>query len=121
MNSSIAHDRPRAAIRWWPALGLLAVSAAMTAGLTFQPRNDTAVAAIFPPWWGAERAMIAAGEAGPILRQGAWPWIVVVAGPTNRTAPKLRAAGALLLVDPTAAGICGTPEAPSLPRIPHVS
>ncbi len=96
-------------MRWAPALGLLAVSTAMTGSLTLAPRDPHSVAAIFPPWWDASRSLSAAGAAGSILRQGAWPWIVVVAGQSDEIAPLLHTAGALLLVDPTAAGICGTP------------
>jgi len=81
----------------------------MVGSLTMAPRDPHRVAAIFPPWWSAERSLSAAGAGGSILRQGAWSWIVIVAGQGDDVAPMLHAAGALLLVDPTAAGICGTP------------
>jgi len=95
--------------RWMPALALLALSTAMSATLVAAPRDPNLVAAVFPPWWSAERALSAAGAAGAILRTGAWPWIVVVTGPGDKIASVLHTAGALFLVDPTAAGLCGTP------------
>jgi hypothetical protein len=95
--------------RWMPALALLALSMAMSTTLVAAPRDPHLVAAIFPPWWPAERTLAAAGEAGAVLRLGAWPWIVVVASSGPDIAPVLHAAGALFLVDPTAAGTCGSP------------
>jgi len=90
-----------------PALALLAVSLAMSLTLVAAPRDPSLVAAVFPPWWSAEQSLSAAAQAGAILRTGAWPWIVVVTGPSDKIASVLRAAGAVFLVDPTAAGLCG--------------
>ncbi len=99
--------------RWMPALTLFAVSLAMSLTLAAAPRDPHLVAAVFPPWWSAERVLSAAGEAGAILRTGAWPWIVVVTGPGDKIAAVLHGAGAFFLVDPTASGLCGASATPS--------
>jgi hypothetical protein len=69
----------------------------------FAPPVDGPVAAVFPPWWNARSAFVAAGDAGPVVRFGALPFIVIVAA-TDRV--RLRAAGAWLLLDPRAVGLC---------------
>jgi len=92
-----------------PSLALLAISLTMSLTLVAAPRDPNLVAAVFPPWWPAERSLSAAGTAGAILRTGAWPWIVVVSGPGDKIAAVLHGAGAFFLVDPSAAGLCGAP------------
>lgn len=72
-------------------------------GALFAPPADGPVAAVFPPWWGDTRAFAAASAAGPVVRFGAVPFIVVVAADDRA---RLRAAGAWLLLDPRALGAC---------------
>jgi hypothetical protein len=80
-------------------LGSLAGSLA----LTIQPPVSGPVALIFPPWWNAGRAMLAAAGAGAIVRFGAAPFIVVIipgpGAPANT--------GAWLRLDPLHLGGCG--------------
>ena len=73
----------------------------------FAPSVDGPVAAIFPPWWDARSAFVAAGDAGAVVRFGALPFVVIVAA-TDRA--RLRAAGAWLLLDPRALGGCAATD-----------
>jgi hypothetical protein len=72
----------------------------------FAPPADGPVAAVFPLWWDDSSAFAAAGTAGPVVRLGALPFIVIVAA-TDRS--RLRAAGAWLLLDPRVLGACRPP------------
>lgn len=83
------------------AFALLPLGAALATRAA--PRGPGPVAAIFPPWWSAERSVVAAGTAGPVLRLGALPFVVVAAADHAR----LRQAGAWLLLDPFALAACG--------------
>ena len=96
-------------LAWLPALLLLVVTGLGTAGLTLRPTTVAGgpVAAIFPPWWNATESFAAATTAGGnVIRQGAWSNILIVAAPGIDLSHRLRHAGALLLVDPTAIGGC---------------
>lgn len=68
--------------------------------------SGAAVAAIFPPWWSAREAVLAATHAGPTLAIGGARFVVVVRAPDRSARAKLRAAGALILMNPLAAGLC---------------
>ncbi|WP_420563093.1 hypothetical protein [Thalassobaculum sp.] len=69
--------------------------------------GDARVAAIFPPWWTARDVMASLdGSDTVILREGIAPSVLLVASPTPGLAQRLRAAGALLTIDPTAAAGC---------------
>jgi hypothetical protein len=94
---------------WLPALLLLLGSALATAWLGLRPADTVGapVAAIFPPWWNAERSFAAAASTGgAIVRTGAWPNILVVTAADGELSPRLREAGAWLLVNPTALDSC---------------
>lgn len=99
---------------WAPAagLGLLSLVAALTLGAA--PRDASAAAAIFPPWWDAPRALAAADRAGAVTGVGTQPFIIIAApdpAPSHgRTlASALRAQGAWLVIDPGLAGPCAPP------------
>ncbi|HTI01272.1 MAG TPA: hypothetical protein VL752_10045 [Acidisoma sp.] len=71
-----------------------------------RPADQGAVAAIFPPWWSGLQSISAAGQAGPVIRFGGLPNIVIVM--TERGgAEVLRRAGAWAVLDPLALGGCG--------------
>lgn len=76
----------------------------------FAPPARGPIAAVFPPWWGDRRAFVAASTAGPVVRFGAVPFIVVVAAAGNDRA-LLYAAGAWLLLDPRSVGGCTATDA----------
>jgi hypothetical protein len=70
------------------------------------PRDPARVAAVFPPWWTSTQAASAAASAGQISGAGAAPFILILRGEPGQLEPRLRAAGAWLLLDPDAAGQC---------------
>uniref|UniRef100_B0SZ82 Uncharacterized protein n=1 Tax=Caulobacter sp. (strain K31) TaxID=366602 RepID=B0SZ82_CAUSK len=75
------------------------------------PRDPARVAAVFPPWWTSAQAASAAASAGQIAGAGGAPFILILRGEPGQLGPRLRAAGAWLLLDPAAAGRCApSPE-----------
>lgn len=113
---------------WLAAAGFLACGLVATAPLAFPPRPGGPVAAVFPPWWSARRALAATVLAQAVMvRAGAWPALVVAADASPRPdapapadaagAPglgeRLRAAGAWLILDPQSLRGCSLlPEPP---------
>jgi hypothetical protein len=101
-SSSAAAGTVAAAI----AVGSLVVAAATTV------RADAAtLAAVFPPWWPASRALGAAAEAGDVLTVGASPHVVIVRSARPNLPARLRLAGALILLNPFGASACEQPSA----------
>ncbi|WP_233245327.1 MULTISPECIES: hypothetical protein [unclassified Caulobacter] len=70
------------------------------------PRDPGRVAAVFPPWWSAAHAAGAATTAGDIAGAGSVPFILILRGDPATLGQRLRAAGAIVLLDPEAAGVC---------------
>jgi hypothetical protein len=94
---------------WLPAVALLLVSFLGTAWLGLRPSSAIGepVAAVFPPWWSAERAFVAAAVAGgSVVREGAWSNILVVSSAERDFADRLHIAGAWLLLNPKALDAC---------------
>ena len=58
------------------------------------PRAER-LAAVFPPWWGGGRALVAAAGAGRIEALGRLPATVIVRGDPAHLAERLHAAGAV--------------------------
>jgi hypothetical protein len=83
---------------------LVTLFAAVAAGAA--PRDPARVAAVFPPWWTPARTASAAASAGRIAGAGGAPFILILRGEPGQLEPRLRAAGAWLLLDPDAAGRC---------------
>ncbi len=71
------------------------------------PASARAVAAIFPPWWNEEAALVAAGEAGDVLGPGLWRNVMIVRAGDGDLPARLSAAGALVVVDADIVG-CGS-------------
>nr|WP_294503782.1 hypothetical protein [uncultured Rhodopila sp.] len=65
------------------------------------------VAAVFPPWWDAARAVRAAAEGGAIVRLGLAPFIVLVAPGDTGGRDRLWRAGAWLLLGKNGTAGCG--------------
>ena len=92
-----------------PSLPITLLAAATLAPLavalaaTLAPAPNGPVAAVFPPWWKAGQAIAQAWAAGPVIREGAAPFIIVVAAADRA---RLRSLGAWLLLDPGAVGGC---------------
>lgn len=91
------------------ALAIFA-SLAATVAVGAAPRDPARVAAVFPPWWTPAQAASAAGSAGQIAGAGGAPFILILRGEPGQLEPRLRAAGAWLLLDPDAAGRCSPPS-----------
>jgi hypothetical protein len=94
----------------------LIVSSFMVAALAMHVRPGAeAVAAVFPPWWSAERAIAAAATAeASVIRTGALSTIVIVQPARDNGLGKLRTAGAWLTVDSQAIAAC-FPVSPTTP------
>jgi hypothetical protein len=87
-----------------PAVLCLAAAAALPLGSPAPAEGP--VAALFPPWWRAADVFAAAGSAGLIVRPGPVSFVVIVAPEAGRIAERLRAAGAILVIDPVFVGGC---------------
>lgn len=72
-----------------------------------QPRGAGNIVEIFPPWWPPERSLIAASSAGPVLGSGAFSFMVAVRGKSTDDQARLRAAGAILILDGARFPFCG--------------
>jgi hypothetical protein len=98
----------------WPAWAnaaiLLFSSWFFIAALTLQARPDTeVVAVVFPPWWSASQAMMAAASANAaFVRPTAIPAILVVRPDSEAGLSRLRHAGAWFSIDPRAIAACLT-------------
>ncbi len=94
---------------WSPAILLLLVSFIASAWLDLRPvlAADEPVAALFPPWWSADRTLAAAtSTGGAIVREGAWSSILVLKSDDGDLGRRLYASGAWLLVNPKALEAC---------------
>jgi hypothetical protein len=90
--------------RLWTGVCLLAASLLTLAPAALAPIGGTGpatVAAVFPPWWSATRALTAAASSSQILRLGGLPSIIIVR--TDRP-DRLRADGAWLFLNPILGG-----------------
>ncbi len=87
------------------AAGLILVTALPAVVAAAGPRAPYAVAVVFPPWWDAQRTRETAGSLGQVTRRGVLDNIVTIYGDAT-LAERARAAGGLLLLDPTVPGAC---------------
>ncbi|MFB9262875.1 hypothetical protein ACFFWD_06765 [Bradyrhizobium erythrophlei] len=93
---------------WLNAAALLIASWIAIAALSLRVRADTdVVAVVFPPWWSARQALLAAASANAnIVRLTAVPSLVVVRPDDADGLKRLRQAGAWLTIDPRAVAAC---------------
>ncbi len=93
---------------WLGAAALLMASWIAVATLSLKVRAGSDVVAVaFPPWWRAERALLAAAAANAsIVRMTAIPALLVVRPDRNGGLGRLYEAGALLTMDPQAIAGC---------------
>jgi hypothetical protein len=92
---------------WLLPAALALFSLVAVAAIELEPAAQGPVAAVFPPWWSGPRAMLAAASAGPVVRLGALPFIVVTLPAAGGGFARLRRQGAWLLLNPQAVGGCG--------------
>jgi len=91
------------------ALAIFAVASfLLVARIGLAPRDPSeGVGVVFAPWTGADAAFVRAVEAGGrFVRFGALPFIVVVSPETADYADRVRAGGALFVVDPRILAAC---------------
>jgi hypothetical protein len=93
---------------WLGAAVLLIASWIAVAALSLQVRAGAEVVAVaFPPWWGAQRALLAAASANAaIVRMTAVPTLLVVRPDRDDGLHRLSEAGAWLTLDPRAIAAC---------------
>ncbi len=88
-----------------PAAGLAVGSLLACLWVQARPIPGSAeLALVFPPWWGARQAFLAASPAGEVVRFGLLPSIVIIAVLPGGAAPG--ATGAWAVLDPRALGGC---------------
>jgi hypothetical protein len=93
---------------WLNAAALLVASFLAVAMLSLQVRPGAEIVAVaFPPWWGTERAFLAAASAdAAIVRTTAVPSVLVVRPDQRDGLARLREAGVWLAIDPQAIAAC---------------
>jgi len=112
-ETSLGPGRARSALGLVLAsVAAIGLTLAATVAVSAQPRDPARVAAVFPPWWTAARSASAAASAGQIAGVGGVPFILILRGEPDALGPRLRAAGAWMLLDPDAAGVCAPPPPP---------
>ncbi|MBS0363666.1 MAG: hypothetical protein JSR98_20010 [Proteobacteria bacterium] len=94
----------------------IAVSLLMALAMSTLPTASDRYLAVFPPWWPPGRTLDAAARAGDLAAVGAAPFLVVLQSGRPGLAARLHDAGAWLLLDPSLAGICATPQPNPSPR-----
>jgi hypothetical protein len=95
-----------ALLDWAPSLAAVVVSLVAVTAVGLAPRNPQQIAAVFPPWWTAEQSLAAAKTAGQAAVTGAAPFVAIVWSTDGALAERLRAAGAVLLLDPGLTAAC---------------
>jgi hypothetical protein len=93
---------------WLGATALLLVSVGAVAALSLKVRPGAEVVAVaFPPWWSSRQIFEAAASAhAAIVRTTAVTAILVVRPGDGEGLPRLRQAGAWLMIDPQAIAGC---------------
>ncbi|MDO9338834.1 MAG: hypothetical protein Q7T61_20770 [Caulobacter sp.] len=94
---------------WALPLGVLAASTLGVIALAAAPARDDRMAAVYPPWWSAARAAASAAGEGDLQAVGGGPNILIVRSGRPRLAARLRASGALLVIDSRLASLCAAP------------
>ena len=93
-----------------PALALLVASVAMAGWLAFRPVAGEPVVAVFSPLASADQALAAATAAGArIIGRAGLPASWIVAPDPGDGLPRLRAAGAWLLLNARTFALCSGP------------
>lgn len=115
MTTRPSVPRRIAAVAGPVALGVVGVALSLLAAVAVeaQPRTPGRIAAVFPPWWSPAQVASAAVSAGDIAGAGGASFVMILRGDPASLERKARAAGALLLLDPAAAGLCAPLNTPA--------
>ena len=111
---NFVHEPPEGIIRLsarvWTTVGCTVMAiGSFAVSLTASVRPDTAAAAaVFPPWWRPGEIFAAAAANGRVVQLGASAAIVLVRSDQPGLPARLRAAGALIVLDPRVAGGCAS-------------
>jgi hypothetical protein len=98
--------RFRSLAAWTPVIFVFAGSLVAAAMVSARPTDALRLAAIYPPWWSAERALVAASAVGPVAGSGRLPFIVAVSAAGPDLVERLKSSGALLVVDGSRFSFC---------------
>jgi hypothetical protein len=102
-------SKPDSGGGWALPIGALAFSTAAVLTLAAAPGRADAMAAVYPPWWTPARAAASATAEGDLQAIGGIATILVVRSDRPDLAHRLRASGALFLIDSRLASVCATP------------
>jgi hypothetical protein len=94
---------------WAPAAMLAVAGASAAVALQYQPTDSSFATAVFPPWWTSGEAIQAAGSVGDILSIGGFARAVAIRSEAPDLAARAKAAGAIMVLRGTTAGLCATP------------
>ena len=100
-----------------PATALVSVCILWLAVATLRPQPDQMqIGVVFPPNYSGQDVLSRVADAGGrLVREGAWPFIAVVAADDARVLARLDELGALFTVNPLALGGCLTRPAATAP------
>lgn len=104
----------KASATWALPLAAATLSTVGVIALAAAPGRADAMAAVYPPWWSPARAAASAAAEGRLQAIGGGATILIVSSDKPDLARRLRASGALLLLDSRLASFC----AGSSPRDP---
>jgi hypothetical protein len=93
--------------RWAVAATGLLAAIGIFAGFPAAKADATTLTAVFPPWWTQAQVWRAASSVGDIVDTGGARFVLVLHSNLNRFSARARAAGALLVLDPSGLGACG--------------
>ena len=96
----------RSVAAWTPLAFVFTGSLVAAVMASARPTDAVRLAAIYPPWWSAERALAAASSAGPVAGSGRLPFIVAVSGAAPGAGERLKSFGALFVVDGSRFSFC---------------
>jgi hypothetical protein len=107
MSRRSKQSRVLSSLAWTGPVTLAGLSLAAALSLALAPPAQGPVAALFPPWWGGAKSLLAASGAGAVIRFGALPCIVIVQPAGAGGNAVLHHLGAWAVLDPQVFGGCG--------------
>lgn len=111
-SEQLADAAPMRMTAYVPVALLTLGSLAWSASLHLAPKDPRLVMAIFSPFSTAEAAFLAAAQAGTVVSIGERPFMLTVSSDDNYLAERLRAAGAIAVINSNRPQMCGqTPRA----------
>jgi hypothetical protein len=102
-SASDNEDRVRA---YLPAVLIAFASLMVSSAGALAPANPQNLLAVFPPWWSRAHVFAAASPAGAVAGFGPLPFLVAVESREPRLSDRLKASGALLLLDASSFRFC---------------